>query len=149
MLCLCCRRAAESSVCLQWCGVCIVVSLAEGSAGKALGWRTGAAQLVDTATWIWSRWGTSQVLQTQNFDKNKGNKFNVCFCLFMRVGTSSILAGAALAAVYRCTGRSYDTTSLIHDVLYLEQILTTGMLNPWHVLLTNRKHWKMYFWVVL
>ncbi|XP_056595868.1 LOW QUALITY PROTEIN: L-fucose kinase [Triplophysa dalaica] len=42
------------------------------------------------------------------------------------LGTSSILAGAALAAVYRCTGRSYDTTSLIHDVLYLEQILTTG-----------------------
>ncbi|XP_016322267.1 L-fucose kinase isoform X2 [Sinocyclocheilus anshuiensis] len=41
-------------------------------------------------------------------------------------GTSSILAGAALAAVYRCTGRSYDTNSLIHDVLYLEQILTTG-----------------------
>ncbi|XP_051548689.1 L-fucose kinase [Myxocyprinus asiaticus] len=42
------------------------------------------------------------------------------------LGTSSILAGAALAAVYRCTGRSYDTTSLIHDVLYLEQMLTTG-----------------------
>lgn len=42
------------------------------------------------------------------------------------LGTSSILAGAALAAVYRSTGRSYDTTSLIHDVLYLEQILTTG-----------------------
>uniref|UniRef100_A0A672QA91 L-fucose kinase n=1 Tax=Sinocyclocheilus grahami TaxID=75366 RepID=A0A672QA91_SINGR len=42
------------------------------------------------------------------------------------LGTSSILAGAALAAVYRCTGRSFDTTSLIHDVLYLEQILTTG-----------------------
>lgn len=45
----------------------------------------------------------------------------------MFVGTSSILAGAALAAVYRCTGRSYDKTSLVHDVLYLEQILTTGM----------------------
>ncbi|XP_062849858.1 L-fucose kinase [Trichomycterus rosablanca] len=42
------------------------------------------------------------------------------------LGTSSILAGALLAAVYRCTGRSYDTTSLIHAVLYLEQILTTG-----------------------
>ncbi|KAK9952014.1 hypothetical protein ABG768_017880 [Culter alburnus] len=42
------------------------------------------------------------------------------------LGTSSILAGAALAAVYRCTGRSFDTNSLIHDVLYLEQILTTG-----------------------
>ncbi|XP_059402510.1 L-fucose kinase-like isoform X2 [Carassius carassius] len=42
------------------------------------------------------------------------------------LGTSSILAGAALAAVYRCTGRSFSTISLIHDVLYLEQILTTG-----------------------
>lgn len=48
-------------------------------------------------------------------------------CVFVFLGTSSILAGAALAAVYRCTGRSYDTNSLIHDVLYLEQILTTGM----------------------
>ncbi|KAI5614886.1 L-fucose kinase [Silurus asotus] len=42
------------------------------------------------------------------------------------LGTSSILAGAALAAVYRCTGRSYDNKSLIHAVLHLEQILTTG-----------------------
>uniref|UniRef100_A0A3P9Q8C8 L-fucose kinase n=1 Tax=Poecilia reticulata TaxID=8081 RepID=A0A3P9Q8C8_POERE len=40
--------------------------------------------------------------------------------------TSSILAGSLLAAVYRCTGRTYDTDSLIHAVLYLEQILTTG-----------------------
>uniref|UniRef100_A0A3Q3XKC6 L-fucose kinase n=1 Tax=Mola mola TaxID=94237 RepID=A0A3Q3XKC6_MOLML len=40
--------------------------------------------------------------------------------------TSSILAGALLAAVYRCTGRTYTTDSLIHAVLYLEQILTTG-----------------------
>ncbi|CAK6954595.1 L-fucose kinase [Scomber scombrus] len=42
------------------------------------------------------------------------------------LGTSSILAGALLAAVYRCTGRTYNTDSLIHAVLYLEQILTTG-----------------------
>lgn len=41
-------------------------------------------------------------------------------------GTSSILAGALLAAVYRCTGQSYDTDSLIHGVLHLEQVLTTG-----------------------
>lgn len=41
-------------------------------------------------------------------------------------GTSSILAGALLAAVFRCTGRSYDTDSLIHAVLHLEQVLTTG-----------------------
>ncbi|XP_058500712.1 L-fucose kinase [Solea solea] len=42
------------------------------------------------------------------------------------LGTSSILAGALLAAVYRCTGQTYDTDSLIHAILYLEQILTTG-----------------------
>ncbi|XP_040893545.1 L-fucose kinase isoform X2 [Toxotes jaculatrix] len=42
------------------------------------------------------------------------------------LGTSSILAGALLAAVYRCTGRTYNTDSLIHAILYLEQILTTG-----------------------
>ncbi|XP_038138118.1 L-fucose kinase isoform X1 [Cyprinodon tularosa] len=42
------------------------------------------------------------------------------------LGTSSILAGALLAAIYRATGRTYDTDSLIHAVLYLEQILTTG-----------------------
>ncbi|XP_068595496.1 L-fucose kinase [Brachionichthys hirsutus] len=42
------------------------------------------------------------------------------------LGTSSILAGVLLAAVYRCTGRTYDTDSLIHAVLYLEQSLTTG-----------------------
>uniref|UniRef100_A0A3P8X4B2 L-fucose kinase n=1 Tax=Cynoglossus semilaevis TaxID=244447 RepID=A0A3P8X4B2_CYNSE len=42
------------------------------------------------------------------------------------LGTSSILAGALLAAVYRCTGQSYDNDSLIHGILYLEQILTTG-----------------------
>lgn len=41
-------------------------------------------------------------------------------------GTSSILAGALLAAVCRCTGRTYDTDSLIHAVLHLEQVLTTG-----------------------
>lgn len=41
-------------------------------------------------------------------------------------GTSSILAGALLAAVYRCTGQTYNTDSLIHAVLYLEQMLTTG-----------------------
>ncbi|XP_048886958.1 L-fucose kinase isoform X1 [Brienomyrus brachyistius] len=42
------------------------------------------------------------------------------------MGTSSILAGAALAAVYRCMGRMVDTNSLIHAVLHLEQTLTTG-----------------------
>ncbi|XP_069037407.1 L-fucose kinase isoform X2 [Lepisosteus oculatus] len=42
------------------------------------------------------------------------------------LGTSSILAGAVLAALYSTTGQTYDTISLIHAVLHLEQILTTG-----------------------
>ncbi|KAJ3596769.1 hypothetical protein NHX12_003170 [Muraenolepis orangiensis] len=41
-------------------------------------------------------------------------------------GTSSILAGALLAAVYLTTGQSYDHDTLIHAVLHLEQMLTTG-----------------------
>lgn len=50
----------------------------------------------------------------------------MCNNVIGSAGTSSILAGALLAAIYRCTGRTYDTDSLIHGVLYLEQLLTTG-----------------------
>uniref|UniRef100_A0A8C5CDC6 L-fucose kinase n=1 Tax=Gadus morhua TaxID=8049 RepID=A0A8C5CDC6_GADMO len=42
------------------------------------------------------------------------------------LGTSSILAGALLAAVYLITGRSYSPEGLVHAVLHLEQLLTTG-----------------------
>ncbi|KAM9816206.1 L-fucose kinase isoform 1-T2 [Syngnathus typhle] len=42
------------------------------------------------------------------------------------LGTSSILAGALLAAVYNATGRSYSRDALVHAVLHLEQVLTTG-----------------------
>lgn len=41
-------------------------------------------------------------------------------------GTSSILAGAALAAVQRAAGRVVGAEALIHAVLHLEQVLTTG-----------------------
>lgn len=41
-------------------------------------------------------------------------------------GTSSILAGAALAALQRAAGRAVGTEALIHAVLHLEQVLTTG-----------------------
>lgn len=46
-------------------------------------------------------------------------------------GTSSILAGAALAALQRAAGRVVGTEALIHAVLHLEQVLTTGMGLPW------------------
>ncbi|KAM4721903.1 L-fucose kinase [Rhinophrynus dorsalis] len=42
------------------------------------------------------------------------------------LGTSSILAGAVMAVLYRVSGRSADAESLIHAVLHLEQVLTTG-----------------------
>ncbi|XP_078067282.1 L-fucose kinase isoform X2 [Mustelus asterias] len=42
------------------------------------------------------------------------------------LGTSSILAGAVMAALIKVAGKSCDTSSLIHTVLHLEQMLTTG-----------------------
>ncbi|KAM6430682.1 L-fucose kinase isoform 2-T2 [Liasis olivaceus] len=42
------------------------------------------------------------------------------------LGTSSILAGAVIASLYRVSGRSASVESLIHAVLHLEQVLTTG-----------------------
>ncbi|KAM4614483.1 L-fucose kinase [Discoglossus pictus] len=42
------------------------------------------------------------------------------------LGTSSILAGAVMAVLYEVSGRSADAESLIHAVLHLEQVLTTG-----------------------
>ncbi|XP_077982248.1 L-fucose kinase-like isoform X2 [Glandiceps talaboti] len=42
------------------------------------------------------------------------------------LGTSSILAGAVIAALWRTSGKSYDNDSLMHAVLHLEQMLTTG-----------------------
>ncbi|KAL3859604.1 hypothetical protein ACJMK2_009860 [Sinanodonta woodiana] len=42
------------------------------------------------------------------------------------LGTSSILAGAVMAALLTAAGISCDVKGLIHSVLYLEQLLTTG-----------------------
>lgn len=42
------------------------------------------------------------------------------------LGTSSILGGAILAALWRAAGQEHSQDSLIHAVLYLEQLLTTG-----------------------
>lgn len=42
------------------------------------------------------------------------------------LGTSSILAGGVIAALWRASGKTYDHDSLIHAVLHLEQMLTTG-----------------------
>ncbi|GBM90595.1 L-fucose kinase, partial [Araneus ventricosus] len=42
------------------------------------------------------------------------------------MGTSSILAGAIVAVLWTVTGKSFDKSSVIHAVLYVEQLLTTG-----------------------
>nr|CAB3247406.1 L-fucose kinase-like [Phallusia mammillata] len=42
------------------------------------------------------------------------------------LGTSSILAGAAMAVLYRASGLAVDVNSLLHSVLVVEQMLTTG-----------------------
>ena len=42
------------------------------------------------------------------------------------LGTSSILAGCALGALWSAMGQSYDNSSVYHAVLHLEQMLTTG-----------------------
>ncbi|XP_071824036.1 L-fucose kinase-like isoform X2 [Apostichopus japonicus] len=42
------------------------------------------------------------------------------------LGTSSILAGAVIAVLWKASGKTFDNLSLIHAVLHLEQMLTTG-----------------------
>lgn len=42
------------------------------------------------------------------------------------LGASSILSGALMAALLSAAGFTYNTDSLIHAVLHLEQMLTTG-----------------------
>lgn len=42
------------------------------------------------------------------------------------LGTSSILAGAIMAALWKSSGKAFDISSLNHAVLHLEQLLTTG-----------------------
>lgn len=42
------------------------------------------------------------------------------------MGTSSILAGCVLAAISKCRGTPMPTSNVIHMVLELEQLLTTG-----------------------
>lgn len=42
------------------------------------------------------------------------------------LGTSSILAGAIIAVLWKASGKTFDNLSLIHAVLHLEQMLTTG-----------------------
>jgi galactokinase/mevalonate kinase-like predicted kinase len=42
------------------------------------------------------------------------------------LGTSSILAGVVLAALWRASGRDFTRSDINHAVLHLEQMLTTG-----------------------
>ncbi|KAG8198867.1 hypothetical protein JTE90_015082 [Oedothorax gibbosus] len=42
------------------------------------------------------------------------------------MGTSSILAGAIVSVLWTVTGKAFDKTAIVHAVLYVEQLLTTG-----------------------
>jgi hypothetical protein len=42
------------------------------------------------------------------------------------LGTSSILAGAVMAVLWRAGGRAFTKGDVVHAVLHLEQMLTTG-----------------------
>ena len=42
------------------------------------------------------------------------------------LGTSSILAGACLASLWTSAGLEYSRSHLVHGVLVVEQLLTTG-----------------------
>ncbi|GFT34583.1 l-fucose kinase [Nephila pilipes] len=42
------------------------------------------------------------------------------------MGTSSILAGAIISVLWTASGKSFDKSSVVHAVLYVEQLLTTG-----------------------
>ncbi len=42
------------------------------------------------------------------------------------LGTSSILAGAVVAACWTCAAVAYTRSDLVHAVLVVEQLLTTG-----------------------
>ncbi len=42
------------------------------------------------------------------------------------LGTSSILAGCLISTFWVVLGRNFSKKSLLHAVLYLEQLLTTG-----------------------
>jgi galactokinase/mevalonate kinase-like predicted kinase len=55
------------------------------------------------------------------------------------LGTSSILAGAVMAALWRACGRSFTKSDVTHAVLHLEQMLTTG--GGW-----QDQVWLMPYW---
>lgn len=136
-VCVCYRSPAQGRVRVQRSGVPFLPSSSEASAGAEVGRRVGAAQLVGAAHRIWSGW-----------EHSLSHRQSTCPAVIFKLlcaghdpicpltGSSSILAAALLAAVYRCTGRSYDTDSLIHGVLHLEQMLTTGLasLSAWFLL---------------
>ncbi|XP_063801940.1 L-fucose kinase isoform X2 [Pseudophryne corroboree] len=73
---------------------------------------------------------TSEKTLSQQLSKKYGGGFELRTWSHLPhgsgLGTSSILAGAVMAVLYEASGRSADAESLIHAVLHLEQVLTTG-----------------------
>ena len=51
---------------------------------------------------------------------------NICVPQGSGLGTSSILAGAVISACWSAVGLQYSRRDLVHAVLVVEQLLTTG-----------------------
>ena len=75
------------------------------------------------------KYDISTTLESQ-LDSNYGGGFEMIVWSNLPhgsgLGTSSILAGAILAALWTATGKNFKLKDLIHAVLHLEQMLTTG-----------------------
>ena len=75
------------------------------------------------------KWDTNTTLESQ-LDSKYGGGFEMVVWSNLPhgsgLGTSSILAGAILAALWTTTGKQFKLKDLIHAVLHLEQMLTTG-----------------------
>ena len=68
------------------------------------------------------------------------------------VGTSSIMGVALVAAIGRVLGRSYEPSALIHAILNVEQILSTGggwqasLTHPFFSCVTAHAFYVPYHW---
>ena len=66
----------------------------------------------------------------QQLERNHGCGFEIHTWSYLPhgsgMGTSSILAGVVCAAIWKITSRNYDNEELLHLVIEVEQMLTTG-----------------------
>lgn len=99
--------------------------------GKSAGKGLGSPSLVPGSPFCCQHWdGLSPLLPHSREPSPSCHRHVRCLAALappvLPAGTSSILAGAVMASLYRAAGKAASTESLIHAVLHLEQRLTTG-----------------------